>query len=836
MRIAMQCWLLLFSLAFCSCAGRDFRAPDETAARDFRMELAALPTPEGVNPELFDVLKDGLESKLNSLEEKSAASVPKDQGGKVNTLFFDPESNHLTWDYANKGDYDLSGEVGVSDITPIALNFLAQVTDGKGNDPLERWIDGDLSGEVGIGDITPIAIGFLNSVTAYVILTSESLTGPFSPIGLPVPFGDPGRFPKQYSVPLPEGALGYVAVAAVDQFGSRGLISNVVDVEAAGPPVVIGVSPQSGGAGYFVTFRATMAGAPPFTFEWDFGGGATPDTSTAEEPYVQLGAAGVYSGRVTATNMYSSDSYDFEYTVEPVPPTINWVDPITSGQNRYVTFTADADGSPPLEFSWNFGEMGTPATSSDESPMVLVGDTPGTFQIALTVTNAYGEDVFPVDFEVTNVAPSAKGAAQPPGGVPPVSVNFSDAGSSDADGEIVKWEWDFGDGAGFQDFSGTQGSEIHEYASDGDYTATYRVTDDDGATDEEQFTIKVQAIPSGFWEWETVSSTGSSFGTCGGISVDDDGIPWLTFTFINSSQSDFKVAGKTGDSWQIWTLDSAGTGNQYFGEASAIGIDPTGAPCVVFKAFNTSVMYERWNGAVWQEEIVTPGNYAPGYDFLFNAQNYPSFLTIDKTEYKIFVTYKSGGSWQDDLVSETGWIRNPAALAFESDGTPHVVYNNDKDDESYYSYFSGTAWQTSSITDAIGATEVRGIQVDSAGRALIAYGGGDNDPAMHFATRQGSNWSVEDIPTEFKGFTATRIELTKEGYPCLLAIGVPASGFRFPCFFKKHLGILWYYEAVPCPSSHAGQPDIALDSSGNPHVSFLAESTREARYAHWSPD
>ena len=56
-------------------------------------------------------------------------------------------------------------------------------------------------------------------------------------------------------------------------------------------------------------------------------------------------------------------------------------------------------------------------------------------------------------------------------------VAYSSAGSSDADGRIVSYQWDFGDGA-----SSSEPNPKHVYAAPGSYRVTLTVTDDDGAT------------------------------------------------------------------------------------------------------------------------------------------------------------------------------------------------------------------------------------------------------------------------------------------------------------------------------------------------------------------
>lgn len=56
-------------------------------------------------------------------------------------------------------------------------------------------------------------------------------------------------------------------------------------------------------------------------------------------------------------------------------------------------------------------------------------------------------------------------------------VQFDGSASFDPDGEIVSYEWDFGDGQ-----SGTGVSPTHIYNSDGEYTVTLCVTDNQGET------------------------------------------------------------------------------------------------------------------------------------------------------------------------------------------------------------------------------------------------------------------------------------------------------------------------------------------------------------------
>ncbi|CAM5700743.1 lectin [Streptomyces griseomycini] len=83
-------------------------------------------------------------------------------------------------------------------------------------------------------------------------------------------------------------------------------------------------------------------------------------------------------------------------------------------------------------------------------------------------------------------APVAQAKANVTSGKAPLSVSFSSAGSSDADGDALSYAWTFGDGA-----TSTAADPTHTYSADGQYTATLKATDSTGksATASVQITV-----------------------------------------------------------------------------------------------------------------------------------------------------------------------------------------------------------------------------------------------------------------------------------------------------------------------------------------------------------
>ena len=89
-----------------------------------------------------------------------------------------------------------------------------------------------------------------------------------------------------------------------------------------------------------------------------------------------------------------------------------------------------------------------------------------------------------------NQAPVAVMAATPTAGVAPLAVSLDGASSSDGDGTIVSYTWNFGDGA-----TASGMTTNHTYSTPGAYAARLTVTDNQGATNSTTTTIQVNANP-----------------------------------------------------------------------------------------------------------------------------------------------------------------------------------------------------------------------------------------------------------------------------------------------------------------------------------------------------
>jgi PKD domain len=166
-----------------------------------------------------------------------------------------------------------------------------------------------------------------------------------------------------------------------------------------------------------------------------------------------------------------------------VAPTANFEPPTCTQLNcTFTDASTDSDGSIASR-AWTF-ENGSPATSSQATQAVTFSAA-GTWTVTLAVTdNEGGTDDFTREVTVTsgppaNQAPTASFDVDCSSEV----CNFTNT-STDADGTIVSFAWNFGEPSSGANNTATTEDASHTYNVTDltNFTVTLTVTDDDGAT------------------------------------------------------------------------------------------------------------------------------------------------------------------------------------------------------------------------------------------------------------------------------------------------------------------------------------------------------------------
>jgi PKD repeat protein len=161
-----------------------------------------------------------------------------------------------------------------------------------------------------------------------------------------------------------------------------------------------------------------------------------------------------------------------------------------------ISFAASPSSSSPnldIELSLynGVGNLVTTATSPEMGAILSANLSQGTYYLAIdgvgtgSPTTAYNDYGSIGEYSLTGSAPAPStqipvalaDSSSPLTGVPPLTVSFSSAGSSDPDGTISSYDWDFGNGSG----SDTANPSF-TFQVPGTYTVSLVVTDDGGVS------------------------------------------------------------------------------------------------------------------------------------------------------------------------------------------------------------------------------------------------------------------------------------------------------------------------------------------------------------------
>ncbi len=163
-------------------------------------------------------------------------------------------------------------------------------------------------------------------------------------------------------------------------------------LELENPPIAdFTATPTTVYAGETVNFT-DLSTNNPTSWNWSFSGG-TPTSSTTQNPQVVYNSPGTYNVSLTVSNAFGTDTKTkIKYITVlalPVPVADFTATPTTVYVGETVSFT-DMSTNNPTSWNWSFSG-GTPTSSTTQNPQVVY-NSPGTYNVSLTVSNAFGTD------------------------------------------------------------------------------------------------------------------------------------------------------------------------------------------------------------------------------------------------------------------------------------------------------------------------------------------------------------------------------------------------------------------------------------------------------------
>jgi hypothetical protein len=272
------------------------------------------------------------------------------------------------------------------------------------------------------------------------------------------------------------------------------------------------------------------------------------------------------------------------------------------------------------------------------------------------------------------------------------------------------------------------------------------------------------------------------------------------------------------------------------GSTASLAQTITGIPVMAYSSYDgtsTNIYVKRWNGSSWVQlgsflDANTNLNvYDPSLALDSSGNPVVSWSESDGTTDNIYVKHWNGTSWTQlgttlD-VNTNQYARNPS-LALDSSGNP-VVSWQEWDGTSYNIYvkrWDGTIWvQLGTVSDAKSGYRPS-LALDGSGNPVVSWveDGGNISDNIYVKRWNGSSW------VQLGGFLDANPD--SDSYDPSLALdssGNPVVSWQESSniYVKRWNGASWIQLGTTLDyitNQDASRPSLALDSSDNPVVSW----------------
>lgn len=355
----------------------------------------------------------------------------------------------------------------------------------------------------------------------------------------------------------------------------------------------------------------------------------TPVAASVYNGYWRVGADNLsgWPSRPTSAAMMGSIDEVAVYPVQLTQSDVQWhysagsanKPPVASFGSECTALTCEYDASASSDpdgtvagYSWNFGDG---QTGTGRTPSHTYG-AGGTYQVLLTVTDNLGATAV-VTNAVTVTAPNGMPVAAMTVSCTGFVCSYDGSGSSDQDGTIGTWAWEFGDGQ-----TGTGQTTTHTYAAAGNYAVKLVVTDNRGGTGTASTNLSVSEAPAG-----TVLAKDTFARTLAqGLGTADVGGPWT----ISGSASRYSVSGGVGN----WIMPAPGNAPAaYLKNVQAADTD---------LSFNVSLNKNATGGGVYVSavgrSVVNQGDYRAKVRFISTGRVYLAIVKLTAAGVETYLT------------------------------------------------------------------------------------------------------------------------------------------------------------------------------------------------------
>lgn len=182
-----------------------------------------------------------------------------------------------------------------------------------------------------------------------------------------------------------------------------------------------------------------------------------------------------------------------------------------------------------------------------------------------------------------------------------------------------------------------------------------------------------------------------------------------------------------------------------------------------------------------------------------------------------------------DSAADVGYY---LSLALDSADHPHIAYFDTTNRHLKYASSTGSTWVTETVDSSNSVGYYASLVIDESDQPCIAYVDSPYQD-VKYAKWNGVSWTIESAHFIYIGFMfhvgSLSVALDSAGNPHVSFYDTMYDGV----FYGSSDGSSWDVAPMECDGAVGGDTSIAADSSGHPHIAYRDFAHQTIKYTSW---